>query len=208
MKLHTPSPRRLLGAISALIAGATAAPLVLTASPARATTVLKVDVATMVRLSDWVVRARVLAVSPVDLRDAKQRGADRLFTDVQLEVLEAYHGEEVPTRYTMRLMGGVGKDGLAMTIPGMPTFAPGEEVVLFLEPSRDGHLPAGLMQGVWRVIRSPIGPPVVQQFTGGMLMMQPGPSGGLVADEGAHAQPFQHRLLSSLAQEVRAASSR
>lgn len=208
MKLQPRSPRRMLGAISALIAGAVAAPAVFLAPPAHATTVLKVDVAGMVRLSEWVVRARVLSVTPVDLRDARHRGADRLFTDVQLEILEAFHGDKVPARYTLRLMGGVGRDGLAMTIPGMPSFTTGEEVVLFLEPSRDGHLPAGLMQGVWRVIRSPFGPPVVQQWTGGVLMMQPGPSGGLVPDEVAHEQPFQHKLLSTLAQEIRAAGIR
>ncbi len=208
MKLQTRLSRRLTGALSALAATTAAVPLMFAAPPAGATTVLKVDVPAMVRLSEWVVRARVLAVSPVDLRDAAHRGADRLFTDVQLEILEAYHGDKVPGLYTMRLMGGVGKDGLAMTIPGMPSFTAGEEVVLFLEPSRDGHLPAGLMQGVWRVIRSPLGPPVVQQWTGGVLMMQPGPGGGLVADEAAHTHPFKHKLLSALAQEIRAVTAR
>ncbi len=155
-----------------------AAPL--SAAPARATTVLQVDVPDMTVTSEWVVRARVVGVRWVDLRP--QGGG--LFTDVDLSVTEVYRGAEVPARYTLRMVGGRGADGIELRIPGMPTFVAGEDVVLFLEKTSVGHVPCGLGQGVWRVAVGPDGQAWVRQSTGGVHLMRRDAQGRL-----AHAEP-------------------
>ncbi len=166
---------------------------------ALATTVLKVDTAEMTSASQWVVNARVVTVANVDLRD---EGAG-LFTDVTLAIDEVYKGHDVPGTYVLRLIGGHGRDGLALTVPGMPRFKAGEQVVLFLEPTQQGHVPCGLGQGVWRVNRGQRGETWVQQSSQGLHMMKRNPSGRL---EDAHAPQLSQALtLGQLIAEVYAA---
>lgn len=46
-------------------------------------------------------------------------------------------------------------DGITQTVSGMPVFEPEEEVLLFLEPSKNGHWqPLGLAQGKFRILRN------------------------------------------------------
>jgi len=46
-------------------------------------------------------------------------------------------------------------DGITQTVSGMPVFEPEEEVLLFLEPSKNGHWqPLGLSQGKFRILRN------------------------------------------------------
>lgn len=134
---------------------------------ASATTVLRVGIPEMTRTSEWILRAHVRDVRSVDLR-ADGRG---LVTDVTLAVADVYKGENVPKTYVLRLMGGLGADGMALTIPGMPTFAPGEEVVLFLEATNLGHVPCGLGQGVYRVHVASDGRRWVRGSASGLHMM-------------------------------------
>lgn len=188
-----------------LLAAAPLSGALVTIPTAQATTVLKVSVPEMVKMSEWALRVRITSVTSVDTRTNSGRKTDGIFTDVAFDVLETLHGasSSAPTR--IRLPGGVGRDGLALTIPGMPKFGVGEEVVVFLERSRDGHLPCGLEQGVWAVLRGPTGVPIVRQSTEGILMMAPSASGGLVAvHEDNHVR---HVLLSQLAQQVRSAAT-
>ena len=103
---------------------------------AQATTVLKVDTHQLATTSEWVVRATVTSVKNVDLRK-EGRG---IFTDVDLTFTEIYGGKKVPSRYTLRLIGGPGVDGTVLQIPGMPRCV-GEDVVLFLEDA-DWTFPA------------------------------------------------------------------
>lgn len=190
--------KRVLGVVAAF--GCT---LVMASVPtaAHATTVLKVTVEEMSRTSDWVVRAHVLGVSNVDLQ-AEGKG---LFTDVELAIDETYRGKDVPARYVLRLLGGVGKNHLAMAIPGMPQFRQGEEVVLFLEKTSVGHVPSGLGQGVWRVVRTPASMPLVLQSTEDMRLMKRAPNGSIV--EAPVASTLSAKLLGDLAREIRAAST-
>ena len=140
-----------------------------------ATTVMKVDTGELAATSQWVVRATVLSVRNVDLRHAGRA----LFTDVELAFTEIYGGKSVPSRYTLRLIGGKGADGTTMKIPGMPTFQVGEDVVLFLEKTPTGHIPCGLGQGVYRVLHTPSGDAWVRQSVGHVNMVKRGPSGRL-----------------------------
>jgi len=46
-------------------------------------------------------------------------------------------------------------DGITQTVSGMPVFEPEEEVLLFLEPSKNGHWqPLGMSQGKFRILRN------------------------------------------------------
>ncbi len=192
--MHTHA--RISHVILGLVAAST---FVLATTHAEAATVLKVDVPAMVRLSESVVRARVAATRNVDLRPSVKSG---LFTDVELEILEVIRGPARPGHHILRLPGGTGADGIALTVPGMPRFAPGEEVVVFLEKSAHGHVPCGLEQGVWRVQRAADGTATATQSTTGLQLMARNADGRLKAIEG---HPGQVMPLDALLRGIRAA---
>ena len=169
------------------------------AKEANATTVLAVDVPEMTLASEWIFRADVRAVKSVDLR----REGRGIFTDVTLQVREVYRGDDVPQTYTLRLLGGRGDDDMALWIPGMPKFVPGEEVVLFLEATSAGHIPCGLGQGVYRVHTSPSGATWTRRSLGDVHLMKRSAQGRL---EHAPLMPLSTaRLLDDLIAEVYAA---
>jgi len=174
----------------------------LIAAPAHAATVLKVDVAEATRLSQWVVRARVVSLAPLDLRAS----GDSIYTEVTLAIDTVYRGKDVPKTYVMRMLGGLGKDGIALSVPGMPEFKPGEDVVLFLEKVGIGHVPCGLGQGVWRVAPGVLGQPVVYRDLGGLAIMARGPD-GKISEQGPQ-QPLGVKLLSQLVREIQATDAK
>lgn len=174
-------------------------------SPGHATTVLKVGVADMTRMSEWVVKARVLAVDNV----AKTPSGDGPFTDVRLSVDAVYAGPtnaQAPRELVVRLMGGRMDDGLAMKVPGMPRFAVGDEAVFFLERTATGLLPCGLEQGVWRLVQGPFGYEVVQQTVFDTNLVIKTTDGRLVPDR--HGAQRDARVLGALVAEIRAALPR
>ncbi len=124
----------------------TIALLVAIATPARATTVLRVPLEEMARACDLVVQARVVAVHTSAAPDDERR----VSTAVRLTILRVLKGH--PTGPALTLTLPVGRtDRWTRTIPGMPQFREGEEVVLFLEKTSAGLRPAGLSLGVYRV---------------------------------------------------------
>ena len=176
--------------------------VLLAATPAFATTVLKVEVPEMTRTSEWVVRAHVMSVTPVDLRSEGKT----FHTDVEFLIEDVFKGEDVPSRYVMRQIGGHGADGMRMWIPGMPVFQRGEEVVLFLEKTSAGHIPCGLGQGVWRVRRDAKDRPWVAQSTDGVHLMERAPTGKLRETH----PPLMTRVrsMSDLAMEIQQAQKK
>lgn len=169
---------------------------------AHAATVLKVDVAESARLSQWVVRARVLSLTTVDQRAL----GDSIYTDVTLQIDAVYRGgagAPAPKTLVMRLMGGVAADGLALTVPGMPKVEVGEQAVFFLEPTGKGLVPCGLEQGVWRIAPSVTGVPVVWRQLGNLSLMEKAADGKLVPS--GPSQPAGVKLLAELEREIRAA---
>jgi hypothetical protein len=101
----------------------------------------------MVAASQAVVHGRVVAVQPYDT--AGRRTIESLVT---LQVIDALKGDPGPTAY-FRVPGGtIGRYRRVMV--GAPSFAPGDEVVLFLKGRPPAvPLPFGLTQGVYRVTR-------------------------------------------------------
>lgn len=177
------------------------APIASLVPTAHATTVLKVDVQEMTLLSEWVVRGRVLSVDNVAAPD--QGGP---FTDVRIALDEVYRGPKAPDgtapkELVIRLMGGKMDGGLAMKVPGMPRFAVGDAAVFFLERTASGLIPAGLEQGVWRLVKGPFGYEVVQQTVFDTNLVVRTPDGKLVPD--AHGPHRTSKLLSALVAEIR-----
>lgn len=171
------------GAAALLLAAALVAPAV------HATTVIALDEQSLVRSSQIVALVFVESVTPREL--AVGPG---VFTDVSLRVLEPLLGGVLPgDAITVRIPGGLlGERNVV--IEGMPSFAVGEELVVFLEllpPFPDGvsaYLPLGLNQGVWR--RDPAG------------MYAPSPQDGLLHPGGA-SEPIAPGTIEMLRQRIR-----
>lgn len=114
---------------------------------APATTLLRVDVATLTKQADAVVVATVVG-------SASRRTSDglRIVTDTELKVLQTLKGQVGDTATVMQPGGVVGDVG--QHVAGVARFSPGEEVVVFLEKRGPRWFVAGMTQGKYRVERS------------------------------------------------------
>jgi len=175
--------------------------LALAPGPARATTVLRLPVEAMAERSDLVLRAEVsrvaVAAAPADER--------RITTSVTLRVLQVLKGHAAAPTLTIRLLGGsIGRWTLA--VPGTPSFREGEEVVVFLEATRDGFKPAGLWLGKYQVRRDAAG--------GARAVRAPGDAavvdeiGGAFALEGGVSHADDEIDLDALVSRIRAGAAR
>src|SRR5262249_26050782 len=159
--------------------------------PALATTLVAMDVVALTRASQCVVRARVTSVS------SQRSPSGRITTSVELERLETWAGPDVQTLRMFIPGGGVGEIG--QRGEGAPSFAAGEEVVLFLAARGSSYQPVGLGQGVWRVDRSTGAELVRPERLDGVLLVGPGAS-----DVSALRTPM---TLEQLRSQVRAAGT-
>jgi hypothetical protein len=119
---------------------------------ARAGTAVRLDVTGLVDRAGLVVEARVVSAQPM-----QTQGGKRIETEFVLDVKRTFLGETEALQ-AIRLPGGVlpkSQGGRGLVIPGMPSLAEGEDVVLFLTvPSSKGvRMPVGLAQGKYRVVR-------------------------------------------------------
>ena len=112
---------------------------------ATATTLARMSVAQMSQTARLIVRARCL-----DNRTGWDAG--EIWTLASFEVQEMWRGS-ASARITVRLLGGrVGN--LTSSVSGVPRFRPGEEVVLFLEPTPRGDFAVvSWEQGTFRIHR-------------------------------------------------------
>ncbi len=134
-------PLRVLLAILALCLGAFS------------TTVIPMSVERLTRASTDVVRARALASWT-----AWDASHTRIFTYTRFAVLKRLKGRTA-SNFVIKQMGG-SAGGYTQHVAGVRSFVSGEESLLFLHPSQagDGTLViVGLMQGNFRVLRSPAG---------------------------------------------------
>ncbi len=131
--------------IRGALAGLAALSQLGTLSPAGATTLRRMDLPELIASSSRVVHAR--AVDTVVYWDDEGL---RIYTDTTFEVLAEAKGAG-PSTLALHLLGGR-IDPVEMTVDGTPSFAPGEEVVLFTLDRPDGKSDlAGFTQGVMRV---------------------------------------------------------
>jgi len=119
------------------------------AAPSHATTIRRMGLPEMVQQAGNVVRARALENRVRTDPDTLHHHTITLF-----ETLEAGKGKMRPGElFEVEIIGGEAPgSGYATIIAGAPRFSPGEEVVLFTRPGREGrkHL-IGFSQGAVRM---------------------------------------------------------
>lgn len=116
----------------------------ITASAA-ATTLARMSVAQMAQAAPVIVRARCLG-------NSTGWDAGEIWTLTSFEVEEVWRGA-APARITVRLLGGRAGN-ITSSVSGIPRFRPGEDVVLFLEPTARGDFSVvSWEQGTFRIRR-------------------------------------------------------
>lgn len=151
--MQTHKPARFTAAAARLAAAAIAvvcATALLIATPCQATTLERMSLAKMAQTAPLIVRARCLANST-----AWDAGEIWTFTTFAIE--ETWKGAPpgAAAQITVRLLGGSVGD-LTSTVSGIPRFHPGEEVILFLEPTSRGDFSiVSWVQGTFRIRRDP-----------------------------------------------------
>jgi len=125
---------------------ATIVVVILLVVPAWATTVIRMDLQTLVQESDSIVQGRV---EHVDAQWDDQKKT--IFTYVFVRVHDPLKGDFRPTVLIRQLGGKVGD--MNLSIIGMPAFRSGEEVIVFLKsnPIEATYHVVGLTQGKYEV---------------------------------------------------------
>lgn len=130
-----------------------ALPVLLTATlllglPAAATTMLRMDLTGLAQAADTVVHGTVRRMESRWSGDHR-----RIVTDVEIEVTETLKGQASSTVLVVQPGGRVGDIG--QIVHGLASFAPGEEVVVFLERhGANAFRVTGMAQGKYQVRRS------------------------------------------------------
>jgi len=169
------TPRWVAPVFAAVLAtGASiAAPL-----PGYAMTVLQVDLKQLVTTADLVVHGSVTRTQVLDRRK-DDRG---VWTEFTLSVREVWKGDAVKAggSLTWRHVGGTTADGMTVAVPGMPTFAPGEDVVVVLEKTSDSWVISGGPQGKFSIQKDKAGRATVRRDLLDAHMVQRDATGRLV----------------------------
>jgi hypothetical protein len=112
---------------------------------AGATTIVRMNLDELTSAAHLVARGRCLA-------SEARMDSGYIWTFTTFTVSETLKGS-APRQITVRLLGGkVGH--MKSTVDGVPQFAPGDDVFLFLEPTREGDLSVtSWVQGTFRVRR-------------------------------------------------------
>ena len=133
---------------------------------ARATTLQRMTLEELAAAAPAIARARCIG--------NETRWEDgRIWTFTIMEVTEAIKGS-VPGRITIRMLGGnVGS--LISKVEGTPRFAPKEDTILFLQPTRRGDWTVvSWVQGTFRIRHAGAGEEgQVTQDTAGVAMFNP-----------------------------------
>lgn len=129
------------------------------AAPAGATTLARMSLRSLTQASKAIVRARCLGSS-------SEWEAGEIWTVTRFQALETFKGAP-PAQFTVRLIGGE-VNGIESIVSEVPRFQPGEEVVLFLQPSHAGsYSVTAWSEGTFRVRRGRAGRAFVTQESAG-----------------------------------------
>ncbi|MBL8935314.1 MAG: matrixin family metalloprotease [Archangium sp.] len=122
---------------------------VLVATASQATTMISLELESLIDGSDAVARVRVERTQAMWSADGS-----RIVTEVTLAVLDGWKGG-VKQTVTVLLPGGVvGRVG--QRVEGVPRLEPGSELIVFLEARGDRFVLTGLSQGVFTVVRGTV----------------------------------------------------
>ena len=160
--------------LALVVALALAIALLLVALTARASSIARMSVEKMARAATLIVRATCIS--------SATRWQDGEIWTVTLFSPEDVWKGSAPAAIEVRLLGGTAGN-ITSTVEGIPRFRPGEEVVLFLEPTKYGDFSVeSWIQGTFRVGRDErTGQKIVTQDTAAYrtssnLLMGPTPS--------------------------------
>ncbi|MGA7917198.1 MAG: hypothetical protein WCA00_18330 [Candidatus Acidiferrales bacterium] len=146
-------------ALFAAAAAAVAIAVLHAGTLANATTLERMSLAKMAQTAPLIVRARCLANST-----AWDAGEIWTFTSFAIEDTWKGAPPGAAAQLTVRLLGG-SLGNLTSTVSGVPRFHPGEELILFLEPTSRGDFSiVSWVQGTFRIHRDP--------RTGGEIVLQ------------------------------------
>lgn len=147
------------------VAGAVAL-LVLLASPALSTTVLRFSVEELADRADVVLHATCTG-------STGRETPDGVVTDIELRVIEGLKGAAAGATFTFTTYGGR-TEARGTFIAGSPQFVVGEELLLFLDrPNRVGYRMAiGMSQGKY-TIREDAGRKVASRDLVGLRFVDP-----------------------------------
>lgn len=121
---------------------------VLLAWPSLASTVVAVDIPTLSQKAQAIVMGRVTKVASRWTSDKS-----RVVTDIEVAVTETLKGTALD-KVLLVQSGGTVED-VRQVVHGMPSFAPGEEVFLFLEPRGASRFATvGMAQGKFQIQRN------------------------------------------------------
>ncbi|MCZ6832566.1 MAG: hypothetical protein O7F11_02350 [Acidobacteria bacterium] len=117
------------------------------AAPASASLLRPLSIHELTRLSDVVIRGRVVSV-----RTISSNGGRMPVTLAEIEILEVLNGTLPPRRRLLVTQPGGVANGIELEYAGRPVFTAGEETVLFLQRRAPGRfIPVGLAQGKYNV---------------------------------------------------------
>jgi hypothetical protein len=148
---------------------------------ALAGTAARLDWPGLVESCDVALHGRVRLVRPQASQGPSRTHAEPLIeTHYTIEVLEDLRGVPAPSFTFVQPGGYLAHPGRGTAIPGLRTFAVGEELVLFLTREGPGgwRLPVGLAQGVLRVLRDERGRPALERDTSRLTLLEPGGASG------------------------------
>lgn len=140
--------------------------LMATTPIAHATTLMHMSIAKMSQTAPVIVRARCLG-------NATSWDTGDIWTFTSFSVEETWKGT-APQEIIVRLLGGsVGS--ITSNVSGIPHFRPGEEVILFLEPTPRGDFSVvSWQQGTFRIHRDSVaGRETVTQDTASFATFDP-----------------------------------
>ena len=139
--------------------------IVLTTAALQATTLARMSLAKMTQAASVVIRARCVG-------NSAGWDAGEIWTLSAFDVEDVWKGAS-PERITVRLLGGRAGN-LTSSVSGVPRFRPGEEVVLFLEPTARGdYSVVSWEQGTFRIGRNAAGAESVTQDTAAFATFDP-----------------------------------
>lgn len=175
--------------------GATAMP-----APVQAMTVLQVELKTLVEHAAVVLEGTVKQTRVIDRRK-EGRG---VWTEFTLDVAEVWKGDAalVGKPFAWRHIGGTTADGITVAVPGMPGLRVGEEVVVILEKTTEGHVISGGPQGKFIVRTDAKGQKTVLQEASDVHRMRREPATGRLVE--ADKIPNVPRPLADMRAEVKA----
>ncbi|OJT20573.1 hypothetical protein BO221_31795 [Archangium sp. Cb G35] len=164
--------------------------VLLLSQAASATTMLRADLPELAQTSDAIVHGTVRRVESRWSGDGR-----RIITDVEIQVTEALKGQAGGTVLVSQPGGRVGDIG--QRVSGLATFAPGEEVVVFLEQhGKRAFRVSGMVQGKYQVQRSE---------DGKSAMAVPEPAGDVLLLDRDSRQPTTSSQRSMSLPELKAA---